>query len=56
MTMIRRYWRDSPAYAFWTAFEFGIDLTGILLCEERKWDKIRMIARGIAQSRKQGMP
>ena len=50
MTMVRRYRRRFPSYAFWTAIGFGIDFVGILLCENDKWNKVKMMVRGARDS------
>ena len=47
-----RYAKYFPSYAAWTVMDFGIDFAGILLCENRKWDKIRMLCRGMLDSMK----
>ena len=47
VTVIRRYGRDFPAYAFYTALDFLFEFLGILFCEDRKWTKINMILRGV---------
>ena len=52
MIMIRRYAKYFPSYAAWTVMDFGIDFAGILLCENRKWDKVRMLCRGMLDSMK----
>jgi len=50
MTLLRRYSRRFPAYAFQTGLDFIYDFLAILLCEDRKADKIRMIIRGVLSS------
>lgn len=47
VAVIRKYGRDFPAYAFYTALDFFYEFLGILFCEDRKWTKIKMILRGV---------
>ncbi len=47
MTVIRKYSRDFPAYAFYTGLDFFYEFLGIIFCEDRKWTKIKMIFLGV---------
>jgi rhamnosyltransferase len=48
--MIRKYWKDFPGYAFWTAIEYPKDAIGILLCESDRYEKLKMMMKGLFDS------
>lgn len=48
--MIRKYWRDFPGYAFWMAVEYLKDFLGIVVSEDKRFEKMGMMWRGFRES------
>jgi rhamnosyltransferase len=50
--MIRRYAEDFPGYAFWSGVEYLKDALAILICEVERWEKLKMMGKGVMNARK----
>jgi rhamnosyltransferase len=49
--MIRKYWRDFPGYAFWTAMAYPMEIIGIVLAETGRIEKLNMMLKGFRATR-----